>query len=397
MHAKFITAIAFRAQDYPLPNWSDSRAAAQRLLEQTFRQDGRDIVESLLGLAAICHNEEKRKQKARRTNKVILPAVRVQNLHRVAMRKEIWTMAYNDLPPTDPVGAGILIVGVASFAHVEPLDRGNAWAYKKVSEVVGEEDWTASIRALNNSLNITTRPLSRALEALAMRPDVSRQLWAQPNLPESAILLLLSPTAEIHDPTISLIQQSFEDVDDRADCFRALLTQHPSESMDGLAVFLQNFIRAATITPESCSLAKWFVRCFHDVLDVLCRASDSDALLQTHSFLTAYHDGKAMHRRITDVWSLMNTALAVIFKRTIDWAPLFANDIMIDWMRDALIFGRQMADSVRVFDSATYEQCNKSSDEQSQGSTRLTTTGKIMISKLQIVLTDLVAWLRLTE
>ena len=299
----------------------------------------------------------------------------------------------------------IVIKAIASFAHIEKLNREETWSYAdlKLQAVIKEDDFVAAIRGINNGIVACRDSFSHALESLAMQSDqsLSRNLWEQPDAPRDVIKLLLSPAEDVHDPTISLVQQSFDNVDDRADCFRILLTRFPAQSMDGLCDFLASFIETARVTPESCSLAKWLVRCFTDVLEALCVASDdgSEPLLRSNAFTSVFADGEPMRKRVLQLWHLMTTSLAVILKRTIDWAPLYDNETMVDWMRDALIFGRQMAENIRSFEAATLSASGAQSRSGDVGESpvRQTQTGAKLVQKLENVLRDLVSWLRLTE
>jgi len=405
IHANFITVVALRSQSFPQPMWSEASEAARSMLNSVFLLDGRDLLESMLGLSVIANEERKRQQKVKKAKQrgESAPApMPVSSLHRAAVRKETWTMAYNALLPTDPAGAAMLLNSVASFAHIEKLNRDDTWSHAglRLKEVVKEDDFVASVRAINTGLVTTRDPFAHALESLAMQPDptVVKRLWQQPGVPRSAVVLLLSPAEDVHDPTISLIQQSFDNVDDRSDCFRTLLNRFPAQAMDGLCDFLASFIDMAKITPESCSLAKWLVRCFTDILDALCQASEEgEPLLQSSAFLATYADGLPMSRRVANLWHLMTTALAVIFKRTIDWAPFYDNETMVDWMRDALIFGRQMAEHIRAFEAAALGIPGGNSNFESESPLKPTKTGAKLVQKLEVVLRDLVSWLRLTE
>jgi senataxin len=212
------------------------------------------------------------------------------------------------------------------------------------------------------------------------------------------MVLLLSPVENIHDPVINLIQQSFTDVDDRGDCIRTLLDKYSVEAMDGLYAFLSAFIQAARVLPEAVGLAKWLVRCFTDVMDALCDSAGlSPALLQTDAFLSKYANNRRMTRRVSDLWQLMTDSLALIFKRTSDWAPFYDNEVMVDWMRDALIFGRMITDNIRIFESAILSHAKARQGDPLESPARMSQVGKSLVQKVQVVLADLVGWLRLTE
>ena len=235
IHANFITIVALRSQSFPQPMWSEASEAARSMLNSVFLLDGRDLLESMLGLSVIANEERKRQQKVKKAKQrgESAPApMPVNSLHRAAVRKETWTMAYNALLPTDPAGAAMLLNSVASFAHIEKLNRDDTWSHAglRLKEVVKEDDFVASVRAINTGLVTTRDPFAHAMESLAIQPDptVVKRLWQQPGVPRSAVVLLLSPTEDVHDPTISLIQQSFDNVDDRSDCFRTLLNRFPA-------------------------------------------------------------------------------------------------------------------------------------------------------------------------
>lgn len=380
--------------------WEVARNTARDLLSQFFVSDGRDIVGCVLGLAHVAYVEKRRLKKAR-TGKDVQPPLPVDKLHLVAVRRELWRATYEAISPRGaPSGVAIFINSIATFAHIEKLDRKNAWTEKGLEAVIKEDDWIAAIRAINAALQATRDSFPRVLESFARQPDPDafRTLWQIPGLAKSATILLLSPIDEIHSVALDLISQSFPDVDDRADCFRILLQKYPIQAMDGLTTFLGDFVDTASKTPDSCSLAKWLVRCFTDILECLCTPSeDSEPLLQSDNFLTAYADGKAMSRRLSDLWQLMTESLTVIFDRTKDWAPLYDNETMVDWMRDALIFGRLMIDNIRIFESAVLGHAQAQRDFTGESPSKSTSVGKTLIKRFEKVLKHAVSWLRLTE
>ncbi|WWD16760.1 hypothetical protein CI109_101192 [Kwoniella shandongensis] len=401
LHSTFITTVALRPKDHPLPTWAEARTSARELLVTFFRTDADSINHSLLYMAQVSHAERKRQQRKKRSKTEVPPAIQIDHLPQASFKKQLWSMAYDALSPSDAAGTAIILQAIAPFAHIELLDRQGSWTHQDLEEAVKKEDWVASVRAINSSVKATREPFPRAIESLAMQADpaIVRSVWSEPGVPKAVTILLLSPDDEVHTPIITLIQQSFDDADDRGDCFRALLQHYPDQTMEGLTEFLRTFIQAATITPESCSLAKWLVRCFHDVLEALCRRSGaSEALLQTDEFLTFFADGKSMAKRLDELWHLMTTSLALIFKRTLDWAPHFENEVMVDWMRDALIFGRQMTDHIRAFEGAVLGQSSaRFQDGVPESPVKTTSVGRKMTRQLEMVLRDLILWLRLTD
>ena len=167
-------------------------------------------------------------------------------------------MTYNAVSSIDVIGLSIIMKSIALFGHVEKVDRHTIWTYDEVAEVVKEDEWITTIRAINSGLETTRRSFAHAVESIALQPDetILKTLWEQEGVAQSAVKLLLSPVDEIHDPVISLIQHSFDNVDDRGDCFHVLLARYPAAAIDGLAEALQTFIQTARITPDSCGLAR---------------------------------------------------------------------------------------------------------------------------------------------
>jgi senataxin len=365
-----------------------------------FEQDGRNIDAVHSELAEISFSERSRAKKAA-AGKAVADPVKLTSLPTVAVRQSLWVLAYDELSSRDVDGVALFMRAVVPFAHLELLDRGNAWSQGGLEAVVDSNQWITSVRSINKALKVTRESFAPALESLASHsnPLAIRELWKKSNASNIAIRLLLSPASEVHDPVISLIQHSFDDVDDRADCFRCLLRTAPDQAMDGLASFLRTFISVAQITPESCSLAKWMVRCFTDVLDALCSFSGGEsALLQNEAFLADHSGGKSMMRRVGTLWSLMTESLALVFKRTAAWAPYYENEVMVDWMRDALIFGRHMTETMRGFEAAALGNANAGRfGDDVESPVKMTVVGQKMVRELEKVLRDLVSWIRLTE
>lgn len=249
---------------------------------------------------------------------------------------------------------------------------------------------------MNVNLKTSREHFAQTIESFSLQPQEGplRSLFALPQVAHSAMLLLLSPDDSINEAILSLIQQAF-DADDRSEAFRMLLRKHPMDSVQALAVALQNFTTFANSTPESCSLAKRLVRCFYDIVEALCSSTDGDEpLLSSETFMDAHRGGTNMRREIKTLWHLMTTTLAVIYKRTVSWAGWFDNAVMTEWMRDALILGSQLCDKVRMFESAVLGVTGPTSGESPA---RVSNSGMTLVARLHIVLRDLTLWLRLTE
>ncbi|BEI80229.1 hypothetical protein CcaverHIS002_0107580 [Cutaneotrichosporon cavernicola] len=400
VHSSFIARVAFHIKADQ--GWSSAREAARSLVTLVFKADGREVMESVLGLATVAMNERRRLKRERRAKQgqPVSKAVSVDKLHRASIRRELWKAAYDALDPTDIAGLALIMAAVAPLAHIEELNLNDAWNPEDLTKVVQPPEWKASVRAVNLALKTVRTDFARVVESMAAQLDplILGSLWELSGVAQSVMVLLLSPVESIHDPVINLIQQSFTDVDDRGDCIHTLLSKYSVEAMDGLYTFLSAFIQTARMVPEAVGLAKWLVRCFTDVMDALCEAAGlSPALLQTDSFLSKYANNRRMTRRVSDLWQLMTDSLALIFRRTSDWAPFYDNEVMVDWMRDALIFGRMITDNIRIFESAILSHTQVRQDDPAESPARVSQVGKTLAQKLQVVLADLVGWLRLTD
>ncbi|KAG9315884.1 hypothetical protein JVU11DRAFT_3533, partial [Chiua virens] len=93
----------------------------------------------------------------------------------------------------------------------------------------------------------------------------------------------------------------------------------------------------------------------------------------------------------------MTQAITVIFKRTPLWADYFDIPDMTVWMRDALIFGRDMLAQWRVMESAAIASTEGEPTSLNRKPPKLSRVGKRMMNDLQPVLPELARWLRLSD
>ena len=395
IHATFIANVAFREQDYPGGVWHGAREAARKLISTCFHADNNDAMDSAYALAILAAAERGRRARKAKDQKVP-EAQTLDQIHRADSSKSLWAAVYNAISPRDPDAIALLMQTIAQAAHFDLLDAERGWGAKHLSEMVDPKAWLESVNAVNVALKSSREHFAQTIESFSLQPQESllHDLFAIPGVAHSAMLLLLSPDDSVNEAILSLIQQTF-DVDDRSEAFRALLRKYPMEAVDALSISLQSFSMLAQKTPESCSLAKRLVRCFFDIVEALCSSTDGDVpLLISDTFMSAHRSDTNMRRQISHLWHLMNTALAVIYKRTPQWAVWFENSVMTDWMRDALILGSQLCDKVRMFESAVLGVTGPS---VSESPAKVSNSGRTLVSKLHVVLRDLTLWLRLTE
>ncbi|ORX36373.1 SEN1 N terminal-domain-containing protein [Kockovaella imperatae] len=397
--AKFITASAFDGTDQS----SETQVVARQLIQICFRYDCKDIIETTLGLAIIVTKEMRRQKQARRAaengNAIPAPVV-ASHLHRVKISDRLWSETYQQVNISSPDNLALLFASVAQCAHIDKLDRSGSWGYDalRLGAAVGRDDYRDAKHSINTAIKISRDEFPRLLESVAVSWSDSRQasFWKSDEVCRAGIILLLSPVEDIHNATSNLLQQFFPESDVRSDYFRALLRHNPIASIDGLIQFLDTFVQTGSLTQESCSLSKWLVRCFTDILEVLCgHAGDDGPLLQSSDFINTQSLGQSARRKVHELWDRMCNALCVIFKRTPSWADFYDREFMVDWMRDALIFGRQIADYFRSFEAAASDNTEHASRGPSPA--KATRSGTELIQMLQPVLRDLTTWLRLND
>ncbi|KAF8443044.1 SEN1 N terminal-domain-containing protein [Boletus edulis BED1] len=304
------------------------------------------------------------------------------------VREHMWKKTYESLQTNDADGAICLLDLVAQYAHLDVL---NSRAYKPI---LSKPNARVAFDAINRSLQVTRQGFVEAISKFANynQPTFVRNVLGRPEVAGNVMILMFSPIDDIQTAAKTLVGQAF-DVDVRLDCFRALLSNLPNPSLSAIIGFLEKFIRHAPQVTEACSLSKSLVQCLTDIIEVLC--SSPDGLLHSDAFLQP-QDLQGPASQLPQLWMLMTQSITVIFKRTPLWADFFDIPDMTVWMRDALIFGRDMLAQWRVIESAAV----KATEEDftlTQKQSKLSRVGKRMMNDLQPVLPELARWLRLSD
>lgn len=207
---------------------------------------------------------------------------------------------------------------------------------------------------------------------------------------EAVTLLVLSPVSDLHLAGVTLVGFSF-DVDGRIESLRALLENLADKALDGIFHFLQTFLEFSSFLVEACSLSTTLVRCFADILDVLC--SSPEGLLHNTAFLRS-DDSNGPAARLPLFWNLLTRSLSRIYNRCPIWAELIDTPDMITWMRDALILARDVLKQWKVLETASNSYVKA---PPKPPSARTSPVGKRMVESLQEFLGELARWLRLTD
>ena len=302
--------------------------------------------------------------------------------------------AYETIQPTDSDGLRTLLAVVAQVAHLNNLRRDSFDPARHKLQGPASAAIPNAIQEINQSLSLIHDGVPQVISRFANDNDTSAvlDLLRSPGIVKYTMMLMLSPVEDTQAAAQTLVGQAF-DVDVRMDCFRALLENIPDASLEGIFNFLDTFIKYAPAVPEACSLSKSLVRCLTDVIEVLC--ASHDGLLRSSHYLKPAK-GLATGANILKFWSLMSKSISVIFKRTPSWSIYFTeNQVeMTVWMRDALIFGRDMLAQRRVLEVAIIRTEDPSADSQPS---KLSPTANKMVDQLQEVLPELARWLRLTD
>lgn len=375
IHAEIFVSVAF-TRHYSDSKWKNARIAARELVMSTLLKDIQDISAAIEKLCRFLAGRE------------TLPPSS-------SIRKQIWVKFYGSLQTNDSDGIVAIISTIARSAHLDTLNRkafNHAFQRKETSkastsaEMAFEDINRSLIVSRGGFLDVLSKyanyNFSTSILALLRRPGVVRDV----------MILMFSPVEDVQVAAQTLVGQAF-DVDVRLDCFRALLENLPHSALDGIFDFLEKFVQCSPIVPEACSLSKSLVRCLTDVIEVLC--AGHNGLLHDDRFLKAMHKSGSVFP-LPRLWTLMTKSITVIFKRTPLWSVYFENEDMIVWMRDALIFGRDLLAQRRVIESAAVLASEQCSSEVS-GRQEASGFGKKMVNDLRDVLPELARWLRLTD
>ncbi|KAJ6508793.1 SEN1 N terminal-domain-containing protein [Mycena sanguinolenta] len=362
IHATMFVDVAF-SRSYNTSTWKTARSAAHKLIQTIMLHDITTIRGAINSLCLFLA-----KKKAIDESDLLLTG-----------GSQIWTKTYQTLQPGDDDGMAILIDVLSQAAHWDVL-APKPFGFEKSRQL-------GVCRAMEFIWDGLQECFTRFTEN--SRSSSLLEFLQRPRAVQNVFVLLLSPIAGIQLSVQSLVGLAF-DVDDRQDCYRALLENHPDAALDGLFQALTTFTKYALPVPEACSLAKHLVRYLQDVVDILC--SRPDGLLHKSHFLRP-GDESGPCSRIPALWNLMNQAITVIFKRTPAWANYFENEEMILWMRDALIYGRDLMAQFRVFETAA----NSGSRVRNNDPGRLSKIGQQMADDLQRLLPELTKWLRLSH
>ncbi|TCD66618.1 DEAD-box type RNA helicase [Steccherinum ochraceum] len=367
IHTTRFVAVAF-GKLFTSDPWKNARKEARKLVQTTLAVDIKGVASAISHLS----------NPAKHTNPIVTPGARVQ----------LWKKMYEQLHHTDPDGVALVFHALSEISHVDTLT--DAAFQDVIKQSAHPSAAQKAFTAINNALKVFRDGFAEAISRILdfSSQTAVGQLIRKDMVTQDIMALMFSPIEDIREAAQSVAGLAL-DVETRPECFRALLKAVPDQAFDGINIFLATFDTFARTVPEACSLSKSLALCFTDIIDVMC--SSPEGLLFKQSFVTSIPSpGAAVV--LPKWWSAMTKALSIIFLRTPRWALYFDNHVMVEWMRDALIFGRDLLAQRKVIETAAIGPDNTSAAKR-----KLSHIGKKMVDDLQQVLQDLTRWLRLTD
>ncbi len=350
-----------------------TRRAARDLIAQAFERDAANLVSALEKLSALsARNNSLRREKFRGLQnakssselaklkaastafyddlaKLQYPALEVCSV--------LWREVYNVTGAgSSEEGASILLAALARIAICTPPTL-QTHIFKPVATDIPPAHYAHESRVRQSIASILSafRSMRRTDFAALLadfgefvREDELQQLCTSDAY--SLLLLNLCPDPDVYKPAQNLLRQAFSSVESRADCFRILFQINHTASLRACADYLPLFINATVKMVEANDLAKWMVRSFADIVEVL--AGSTDGLLRPGTSWTLVEDRstlQAVALKAPTIWRLMCESVASIFKRTPAWSNLLPREEMVAWFRDVTIFASEMVEALAVF------------------------------------------------
>ena len=370
IHSSTFVSVAFDRR-YSKDSWSEARKGSRELVRTALINDTRDVADAITRLSKRLTDSEQ---------ELVVPSI----------RKQMWKEMYVKLGGSDVDGLAVILAVQGCSAHMDSLAQK---PFRDLGKKIGGNTVENTVTAIDDALVAFRTGFLDAISRFAnyTTSSVVLDLLKAPGTIRDIMALMLSPIEDNQMAAQALIGQAF-DVDVRQDCFRALLENLPQTSFNGIFDVLDQFIYYAGLVPEACSLSKSIVRCMTDVIDVLC--SSENGLLRRSSYLKKGAEGHSTAENLPKWWKLMARSISIIFRRTPGWSLFFGTKEMVEWMRDALIFGRDMLAQWRAIESAALIT---SPEAATLKPGRMSKLGRRMVEDLKEVLVELGRWLRLTD
>lgn len=379
-YAKLICGIAFD-RSYRDQTWTDARQELRKFLSLALGIDGKkasNLVSKLSIVARAGGN-------AKRTDLGSIP---------FRVHEPIWKQMYDVFPKDDSNAMALLIKAVAASAH---LDFLNPEIYKSRSTSSTAKDlrdaYAAEVQTHRQALETMRKGFQDAVTSFSSNSKSVQALLEQEEVVENLMAIMFSPSEDLSSSAQEIAMQAW-DVDGRDGSLRAYFEKHTAAAFKGTMIFLKTAKETIKGSLEATAVSRSTVLCLTDINDALC--SKPEGLLFQGEF--GKDDAIELPSAIIGLWDLMSDVIGEIFKCTVNWAPHMDTSVMVLWMRDALIFARDMVSKFNVFHDAAAESLQTSLAGASpiKGRGR-TSPGKSMVKKLEEVITEAVRWLKLTD
>ncbi|KAI0335924.1 hypothetical protein GY45DRAFT_1316694 [Cubamyces sp. BRFM 1775] len=369
VHSAAFVNVAF-GRSHSEETWADARRQVRRLLKQALLTNIRNLGATVTSL---CMGNSDASTSARSL-----------------IYEQIWKDVYEGVTGNDSDAIALLLSVLSQISHMDDLKpvAFEETFRKSDSPSVCQTSLVAVNSALatlrNGFRDVVSRYTDLSLGSAAV------ELLGREDTVKHVTSLMFSPVEALQEAAQGLVALAY-DVDGRLECFRALLEHFPDAAFSGIIDVLTTYNTFAKAVPEACSLSQALARCLTDVIDALCTSTASGLLLDSSYLASA---GKTLEEKIPIWWRFMTEALCVIFAYTPRWARFFENEEMVLWMRDALIFGRDLLAQWRTLETSAAALSQKGGVGRGG---KLTNVGKKMVDDLQRVLFELTKWLRLTD
>ncbi|KAG9005433.1 DEAD-box type RNA helicase [Tulasnella sp. JGI-2019a] len=380
-HAQQLVAVAFgRAHRDQI--WAEARSEARMLFREILSSDARRTHELLMRLSSIARAGDK--------------AVR-SDLGRIpfGIHEQLWMRMYEAFPSDDADAMAILIHVTAASAHLDILKPEVYRVRAKGTEELKDLRiaYATEISSYHRALEVMRSGFGTAVTSFAgsARTPILVAFLNGDEVVASLMAVMFSPVETLHTSAQEFATQAY-DADGRDACFRAYFKHHPALAFRGTFAFLKTVEGVVSGLLEACTISRSTVLCLTDIIEVLC--SKPDGLLFLPSF---GHDDLPLSETTLELWNQMSYVIAAIFKETPVWSSYIESHIMIIWMRDALIFARDMVSQYSVFNAAASDTLQTSMVMASPRKATINGTETAMMGKLEVVLEQATKWLKLTD
>ena len=376
IYAKLVVTAALASEKHG-DSWADAREAARSLLAHILKADVGDIEHKAMLLA---------KQVGRATSSDPVPPL--------VFGRGLWESTFHALRDAGPDSVLFIVPILARCSALNEL-RSESFPAPASSSMRGP--FQATFISINKALEflqgaaeevidrfINTNPSPRTLEVMLSQRAAVRAI----------VSLMCSPATRLQNAAKSIVSQAYGVDATRSDCFRVLLEKSPENVLRALVDVANSFTTWTAGLPEVCSMAQVIVLCLVDVLEALCVRPGG--LLFEESFLYP-NSASRPSWLLPKLWKSMCRALAAIFQKAPTWSAYLPNEIMVDWMRDALIFGRELLNYRITLETAVQAAVDNDASLVGSSPKKTTDTGRQMIGDLQQLLRDGISWLRLTD